>query len=156
MESYFEAARRSLQSHLGPRSMASAGSNNVIGVLTNATRRQHAEKGKVVVEHMVNGPGDGAGLSSNSMSTNGICNTDPLTRLANRRCCSTQVSGQTSTMNKRDAMYSPDRERTSIIFKKFNDTLTAHPGRRQGCLWCCRSGDEKYAAQGCGHLAPWR
>jgi diguanylate cyclase len=65
--------------------------NNVIGVLSNATG-DTMEKGKVVVEHMVERAREMEQVKLELDEYKRIANTDPLTRLANRRAFDEMLS----------------------------------------------------------------
>jgi diguanylate cyclase len=120
----------------------------VISVLTNATG-DNMEKGKVVVEHMVERAREMEQVKLELDEYKRIANTDPLTRLANRRAFDEVLANIYN--EQRNAMYYALIVADIDHFKKFNDTLRP-PGRRPGPRRGC-GGDEKHAAQGRVHLA---
>lgn len=97
--------------------------SNVIGVLTNATG-DTMEKGKIVVEHMVERAREMEQVKLELDEYKRIANTDPLTRLSNRRAFDEVLSSIYNTQ--RDAMYYALIMADIDHFKKFNDTY-GHP-----------------------------
>ena len=118
--------------------------SSVIGVLSNATG-DTMEKGKIVVEHMVERAREMEQVKLELDEYKRIANTDPLTRLSNRRAFDEMLSNMYN--NPREAMYYSLIVADIDHFKKFNDTY-GHPCRRPGSRGRC-GGDEKRAAQGC-------
>jgi hypothetical protein len=112
--------------------------------LSNATG-DTMEKGKVVVEHMVERAREMEQVKLELDEYKRIANTDPLTRLANRRAFDEMLSNIYNDKRARDVSR-PDRRRYRPL-----QEIQRHlwpPGRRQGA-GRCRRGDEKHAAQGC-------
>lgn len=97
--------------------------SSVIGILSNATG-DTMEKGKVVVEHMVERAREMAQVKLELDEYKRIANTDPLTHLANRRAFDEVLSGIYD--EKRNAMYFSLIVADIDYFKKFNDTY-GHP-----------------------------
>ncbi|AKI00170.1 diguanylate cyclase (GGDEF) domain-containing protein [Hoeflea sp. IMCC20628] len=97
--------------------------SSVIGILSNATG-DTMEKGKVVVEHMVERAREMEQVKLELDEYKRIANTDTLTRLANRRAFDEVLSGIYD--DKRDAMYFSLIVADIDYFKKFNDTY-GHP-----------------------------
>lgn len=96
---------------------------SVIGVLSNATG-DTMEKGKVVVEHMVERAREMEQVKLELDEYKRIANTDPLTRLANRRAFDETLSKL--YIDKRAAMYHALIVADVDHFKKFNDAY-GHP-----------------------------
>ncbi|MDP2122596.1 MAG: GGDEF domain-containing protein [Hoeflea sp.] len=97
--------------------------SSVIGVLSNATG-DTMEKGKIVVEHMVERAREMEQVKLELDEYKRIANTDPLTRLSNRRAFDEVLSGIYN--NPREAMYYALIVADIDFFKKFNDTY-GHP-----------------------------
>jgi diguanylate cyclase len=97
--------------------------SGVIGVLSNATG-DTMEKGKVVVEHMVERAREMEQVKQELDEYKRIANTDPLTRLANRRAFDEMLSNIYNDV--RGAMYHALIVADIDHFKKFNDTY-GHP-----------------------------
>ncbi|MDF1607364.1 GGDEF domain-containing protein [Hoeflea sp. YIM 152468] len=97
--------------------------NSVIGVLSNATG-DTMEKGKVVVEHMVERAREMELVKLELDQYKRIANTDPLTRLSNRRAFDEMLSNIYN--DHRSAMYYSLIVADIDHFKKFNDTY-GHP-----------------------------
>jgi len=97
--------------------------SNVIGMLTNATG-DTMEKGKVVVEHMVERAQEMEQVKLELDEYKRIANTDPLTRLANRRAFDEMLARIYD--DRRGAMYQALIVADIDHFKKFNDTF-GHP-----------------------------
>lgn len=97
--------------------------SSIIGVLSNATG-DTMEKGKVVVEHMVQRAREMEQVKLELDEYKRIANTDPLTRLSNRRAFDEVLSSIYN--NQRDAMYYSLILADIDHFKKFNDTY-GHP-----------------------------
>jgi diguanylate cyclase len=96
---------------------------SVLGVLSNATG-DTMEKGKVVVEHMVERAREMEQVKLELDEYKRIANTDPLTRLANRRAFDETLSNLYN--DKRAAMYHALIVADVDHFKKFNDAY-GHP-----------------------------
>lgn len=96
---------------------------SVIGVLSNATG-DTMEKGKIVVEHMVERAREMEQVKLELDEYKRIANTDPLTRLSNRRAFDEMLSAIYN--NQREAMYYSLIVADIDHFKKFNDTY-GHP-----------------------------
>lgn len=97
--------------------------SGVIGILSNATG-DTMEKGKVVVEHMVERAREMEQVKLELDEYKRIANTDTLTRLANRRAFDEVLSGIYD--DSRDSMYYSLIVADIDHFKKFNDTY-GHP-----------------------------
>ena len=123
MESYSKLLGEAYN-RISTKSMASAEIlNNVISVLTNATG-DSMEKGKVVVEHMVERAREMEQVKLELDEYKRIANTDPLTRLANRRAFDEVLANIYN--EQRNAMYYALIVADIDHFKKFNDTY-GHP-----------------------------
>ncbi|MCY0147370.1 GGDEF domain-containing protein [Hoeflea sp. G2-23] len=96
---------------------------NVVGMLSNATG-DTMEKGKVVVEHMVERAREMEQVKLELDEYKRIANTDPLTRLANRRAFDEMLSRIYD--DSRGAIYHSLIVADIDHFKKFNDTF-GHP-----------------------------
>lgn len=109
---------------ISSKSASSAGIlSSVISVLSNATG-DTMEKGKVVVEHMVERAREMEQVKLELDEYKRIANTDPLTRLANRRAFDEILSNLYN--DARGAMYDSLIVADIDHFKKFNDTY-GHP-----------------------------
>lgn len=97
--------------------------SNVIGVLSNATG-DTMEKGKIVVEHMVESAREMEQVKLELDEYKRIANTDPLTRLANRRAFDEVLSRIYD--DRRESMYYALIVADIDHFKKFNDAF-GHP-----------------------------
>jgi len=123
MESYSKLLGEAYHRISTKNSASSEILNNVIGVLTNATG-DSMEKGKVVVEHMVERAREMEQVKLELDEYKRIANTDPLTRLANRRAFDEVLSNIYN--EQRNAMYYALIVADIDHFKKFNDTY-GHP-----------------------------
>ncbi|MBC7283213.1 GGDEF domain-containing protein [Hoeflea sp.] len=97
--------------------------SSVIGVLSNATG-DTMEKGKIVVGHMVERAREMEQVRLELDEYKRIANTDPLTRLSNRRAFDEMLSNMYN--NPREAMYYSLIMADIDHFKQFNDTY-GHP-----------------------------
>jgi diguanylate cyclase len=123
MESYSKLLGEAYN-RISTKSMASAEIlNNVISVLSNATG-DSMEKGKVVVEHMVERAREMEQVKLELDEYKRIANTDPLTRLANRRAFDEVLANIYN--EQRNSMYYALIVADIDHFKKFNDTY-GHP-----------------------------